>query len=89
MQKLLFPQLLHSTGISERSIIKLTKSSGASSLHAVLHSKKVPLDHVGLTLVERQWLEVPLDEQVGGDWRLICNKLFPKVTIGLILADIM
>ena len=54
----------HPTGISEKAIISITKPNGSVSIHSVVFSSKVQLDCVGLSLVDRQWLEVPLDDQV-------------------------
>ncbi|XP_063677182.1 vesicle-fusing ATPase-like [Bolinopsis microptera] len=51
-------------GISDKAIINVTKNNGTSSIHSVILSSRVNLDYLGLTLVDRQWLEVPLDEQV-------------------------
>ena len=42
----------------------MVRGNGTSSYHSVIHTSKIAQDQIGLTLVDRQWLEAPLDEQV-------------------------
>ena len=63
MKPLPFYPLLYS-GFSDKSIINITKNNGTSSIHSVILSPKLQPSYLGLTLVDRLWLEIPLDEQV-------------------------